>query len=128
VITEVVRLYGYTDSFKEAERTIRALLFGEMVKRAALTLEQYQSDLYHDATWVTENVNGPTEFDFLVRPSGTHIGLYASAPGYAADMARQERAVLYKFVLEEENGSWFARVTTYAASDFPLKGLPEEAV
>jgi hypothetical protein len=50
------------------------LLFGQMVKRAIPVVQEYHSDLYHDAFWLEQNVTGETEFDFLVRTSGTNIG------------------------------------------------------
>lgn len=52
----------------------RALLFGELVTLAEPIVVNYRSDLYHDANWLAEFVNGEYMFYYGVRASGTHIG------------------------------------------------------
>lgn len=64
-----VRLVGWC----EFNDSVRALLFGHMVKLAKPIVQEYQSDLYHDAMWLAENVTGARTFEWLVRPSGTNI-------------------------------------------------------
>jgi hypothetical protein len=71
--TEHVRLYGW-ETFPAAASPVRALLFGELVKRAIGVTRSYLSDLYHDAEFLTENVNGEVTFDWLTRECGTNIG------------------------------------------------------
>lgn len=56
-------------------RVARAPLFGKLVALAFPILERYQSDLYHDALWIEQNVEGPMTFYFSCDESGTMIGL-----------------------------------------------------
>lgn len=55
--------------------SVRAGVFGELVKLAAPVLEHYHSDLFHDAEWLGKYLNGPMEFYFSVDDSGTCIGI-----------------------------------------------------
>lgn len=53
----------------------RALLFGELVKLAAPAIKHYQSDLYHDAMWLSRYLKGASfAFFWSVDESGTTIG------------------------------------------------------
>lgn len=82
--TVTERLTGW-GTFEEL--AVLPLLFGQMVKRAIPVVREYHSDLYHDAHWLAQHVTGETEFDFLVRTSGTNlgesatIGVQIGAPG-----------------------------------------------
>lgn len=51
------------------------LVFGRLVRLAAPVIRRYESDLYHDATWLRTHLAG-TAFTFFwsVGESGTHIG------------------------------------------------------
>ncbi len=55
-------------------RAIRARLFGVLAAKTCRHIEAYHSDLYHDAMWLHDYVDGPTTFFFGVRPTGTHVG------------------------------------------------------
>lgn len=113
--TEKVRLYGWIDDFAEGARPIRAILFGEMVRRATPIMEHFQSDLFHDAIWINENVNGVTAFDWLIRPSGTNL---SANPDPTLNDARigvkigaGEGAAFYRIELISEDGYWSALFT-----------------
>lgn len=113
--TTRIRLYGYVDNFAEGSRPIRALLFGEMVRRAMPVMHEYQSDLFHDALWIEEYVNGPTTFDWLIRPSGTNLSTH---PDPSQNMARigvrigaGDGAVFYVVNVDVDRGMWFATFT-----------------
>lgn len=88
--------------------SIRAGMFGEMVKLAAPVLRAYHSDLFHDALWIAEKVMGPIEFDWLVREMGTHIGETAGiAPRASGD-------IMYRVTLKVERGTWSVTFTPSA--------------
>lgn len=110
--TEKVRLTGW-GTFDELGRSIKALLFGEMVKRATPVVEQYHSDLFHDALWINETVTGPTTIDFLVRTSGTNTGLAGVVPNSAVIGVEigAPGGVFYEIELVTENGMWSAIFT-----------------
>lgn len=60
--------------------SIRAAVFGHMVTLATPIVKHYVSDLYHDATWLTNNVEDEyARFLFAVRETGTSTGM---APEY----------------------------------------------
>lgn len=106
---ESVRLYGWVEDWREAQSPVRALLFGQLVKRTWGVLEHYPSDLYHDAQWVRENVNGPTEFLFMARLNGTDIGDLAQVQ---ERITGSEPRTLYHVALTVERGQWTATFTT----------------
>lgn len=87
ITEQTYRLIGW-GAFEELQEPIRALLFGHMVKLAIPVVQEYLSDLYHEAHWIDENVNGETTFEFLVRHSGTNIGL-PDDPGNSARIGVQ---------------------------------------
>ena len=54
--------------------SVKAGIFGQMVEMAEGVVEHYRSDLFHDATWLQDRVDGtPLTFEFLVRPWGTNV-------------------------------------------------------
>jgi hypothetical protein len=62
---------GEWDDYKS---TIRSTVFGVMIELARDRVKHYVSDLYHDATWLTESLVGPMQFEWIARESGTFIG------------------------------------------------------
>lgn len=106
--TERVRLTGWFD-WEEGKESIRALLFGAMVERAIPVTKHYLSDLYHDAVFVAEKVNGPTTFDWLVRQCGTDLNDTAHTQ---VNLGPGSDAVFYRVTLLAERGLWFADFTT----------------
>ena len=70
-ITPTRSFLCYENMFSNA---VRAHIFGELADLAAPTVKFYRSDLYHDAGWLNNHVNGPTTFFYGVRETGTHIG------------------------------------------------------
>lgn len=67
------RLYGWEPDWAFAQSPVKALLFGHMVRLATPVMHQYQSDLYHDATWLEHKLRPTHTFEWLVRPSGTNL-------------------------------------------------------
>ncbi len=120
-ITEPVRLWGFDE---QIQPPVRSLLFGEMVRRAFHRLEQYQSDLYHDALWLERFVTGPTTFWWLVRDYGTHM---SSDLGYFAHIfaAHGSAGDFYRVDVRNDRGLWFAdftllHVAPSAVADIPM--------
>lgn len=68
---ERVALCGWYDEINDS---VRALLFGEMVKRTIGVVENYHSDLFRDAQWITEHVKDAMVFYWAPRTYGTNIG------------------------------------------------------
>lgn len=64
----------YGSNWDDGCTTIRAKIFGKIVEMANGRILYYQSDLYHDALWINDNVTGPMSFDLIIRESGTWIG------------------------------------------------------
>lgn len=127
--TETVRLYGWT-TFEDGQRPIRALLFGEMVRRATPLMHQFQSDLFHDAVWLEDRLLGEQSFDWLVRPSGTNL---SDEPDPAKNMAHigvgigpGDTAVFYRVRLWCDKGNYPARPEGYWCADFT--SVPLDAV
>lgn len=104
-----VPLYSCDEKFATVARPVRALLFGEMVRRAAPIMEHYQSDLFHDAMWINENVHGECAFDWSIRPTGTCL---SDSPDPATnDVAIAAAAVRYRVELVIERSTWTAIFT-----------------
>lgn len=53
---------------------VRGIMFGQLVARAAPIVAHYHGDFYYDARWISEHVNGPTEFFYGWDNCGTAIG------------------------------------------------------
>jgi hypothetical protein len=108
-----VHLHGLSENFNDMARPVRATLFGEMVRRAAPIIKAYHSDLYHDAEWLTENLNGQTTFDWLVRRSGTHLGVGPQNDGngaliWAYRMGTEPGDQLWRITVRCDRGMWVA--------------------
>lgn len=73
-VTETVRLSAGDLSNPGDARSVRALLFGAMLQRAAPVLKHYRSDLYHDALWVDDHITDAMTWTWLVRECGTNLG------------------------------------------------------
>lgn len=70
---------GQWGTFSELRGSILPRIFGHMVTLASPVVKEYHSDLYHDARWLDENVDGPMIVDYLVRTSGTNLGVSAQS-------------------------------------------------
>jgi hypothetical protein len=104
-----IRLYGWT-KWEDGKWPIRALLYGQMVGRALPVVKFFLSDLYHDAHWINDTVNGPTEFWWMVRLNGTNIGDSAITMEH---ISGSEPRVLYHVALAEADGEWFATFSEF---------------
>ena len=107
--TATIRLFGYDRNWALCGTIVRSHLFGEMVHTTAHIIQSCHFDLYYDAHWLDANVNGPTEFDWLVRAAGTKIG-EAARPAMLAGAGKWAR--LYRVALAETDGEWFVTFTT----------------
>lgn len=81
---------------------VRAHVFGHLVKLADGVLTAYHSDLYHDALWLRDVLNGPMTFCWSVGESGTGIG---------EDEKALYRTHQYRCVVTEERQRWTLTVT-----------------
>lgn len=104
--TEIVRLAGW-GPYEDVASSILPRMFGELLQRAEGVVVEYQSDLYHDAQWLRDNLAETREFDFVVRHSGTSIGPMARV---VKEINRD--AILYHVSVDaDERGQWFATFT-----------------
>lgn len=103
--SETIDLWGWGKEYDSDVLPQR--IFGHLVRLAAPVVKEYHGDLYHDAMWVKETISGPTEFLFLVRHSGTHIGPSAQLMFDSLST----NAVLYRVSLSvDERGRWTLRI------------------
>ena len=56
----------------ELNESTKAMLFGVLAELAWPIIDNYKSDLYHDARWIDE-LTGPATFYFSPRESGTWL-------------------------------------------------------
>jgi hypothetical protein len=97
-------LFGMIQGQDLSDRPVRAAIFGRLVRLAKGTLEQYHSDLYHDALWINEHVTGRLAvFFFSYNEGGTTIGTDGSP-----NLHRDNRYRLVAHI--DERG--FAHLTT----------------
>lgn len=86
--------YGDTDL-----ESIRARVHGELVKLASPVVQHYQSDLYHDASWLqkylTEETVFPWAFFYGVRDTGTSIGT-------DLDLVRYSNTFVYRVTVSND--------------------------
>lgn len=118
--SETVRLIGWIDNHDEAMPQVKARLFGEIVRRAALVVEEYHSDLFSDALRLDKMLTGPCEFDLLLRKHGTHLSFDGDLFNAARGMAVVEHDVvtttLYRVAVRVgvDRGDWWATFTVQA--------------
>lgn len=112
-------IVGQWGTFEELKNSILPRIFGHMVVLASPVVKEYHGDLFHDAEWLRENVNGPMVVDYLVRTSGTNLGVSAQtmraigAPG----------GVYYTLRLQsEDNRVWTLEIEEHA----PLNDHPDD--
>jgi hypothetical protein len=84
--------------------TCRAFVFGEMVELANGRVNQYRSDLYHDALWLNEFLKEEMQFDWVVREWGTFIGTSAANYGIS------DKDLKYRFEIINDNGRWSVNI------------------
>jgi hypothetical protein len=114
-LPEEVRLYGWA-AFDEAAAPIRALLFGQLAERATLITKHYLSDLYVDALWLGENVNGACEFLWMAREWGTDIGNHACIQ--AQIIGPSQPRALYRVKVQDRDGDWWAVFEHLVVAEF----------
>lgn len=74
------------DTFPTHAVSFRAHLFGSLVKRAQEVVQSYVSDLYYDAMWLNDHVDGTNAtFFYSVRQMGTTIGQNVDLVAYGAE-------------------------------------------
>lgn len=66
------RIYG-EEKFSRCADVVRGGIFREMLKLATPTVKHYQSDLYHDAIWLRDEIHGPQVFFWSFDDTGTAI-------------------------------------------------------
>jgi hypothetical protein len=105
---EAIRLTGW---FEQINDSVRALLFGELLKRAQ-PIEHYPSDLYHDAHWIAEHVTGAMTFYWAARTWGSDIGTDRDLVAAAA-----AGKVVYRVELTCDRGEWSVAFTSNDRQD-----------
>lgn len=126
--THVTAKMLYGGSFEDRKTSIRALIFGEMFRLAEGHIEAYRGDLYHDAIWLTENVNGPTSFEWVVRESGTHCE-HSDYIQKVIKMFGDEASLLhFRFdVIEDGSEHWKVVISQAAPSSVDLS-VPDTGI
>ena len=87
---------------------VRPVLFGELVKLATPTLRHYHSDLYYDAKWLDEHVQGVTEFIYSFDDMGTRPVTQKDARELDSYPLRE---VAYWVKVTHDQGVWGASFT-----------------
>lgn len=98
-------------SWDNSSSTIKAVTFGVLVELAEGRMENYRSDLWHDALWIDREITGPITFEWVLRDWGTHIGDAAATFNYGNFGGE---AFKYRFELEDNDGKW--NLTIYEGS------------
>lgn len=114
-----VQLTGWNEEWPQIAESVMACVFGAMVSRSVVVTEHYRSDLFHDATWMREKLQGWMTFDWLVREWGTNI---AESARVGVEIGAGSKAVFYRIKLLHERGMWYALFTTVPLDEVP--GLP----
>lgn len=58
----------------ELTTSVKAILFGEMVRKVSPHVNFYLSDYYHDVHWIDENIKAMATFYYGCRDTGTSLG------------------------------------------------------
>lgn len=98
--------------FDHCSSTLKAMIFGMLVDLSERRLHMYKSDLFHDALWLETKLNGPMEFYWIVRDSGTHMGDEEFVGQVVKAFGSQDHW-LYKLKLDNDNGVWVLNVWEY---------------
>lgn len=115
------RILVYGGDWQSAQSTVRATTFAKMVELAKDKIQYYISDLYHDALWLNQELNGPGEFEWVVRESGTWIGETAKIikEDTYAPFTR------YKFeIREDDNQKWVLDTYESVEEQAPVPEIP----
>ena len=80
------------------------LVFGRLVRLAGPVIKRYESDLFHDATWLVKHVAGRSfTFFWSVGESGTAIGTDEREVTRAADVLGHTGLYRVTVELDERN-------------------------
>src|SRR5262245_27163357 len=102
-------------SFEDGASSIRALFFGTLANLAWPIVEHYRSDLFHDARWIADYVNGPMVLYFACDEWGTAIGTDAAL--IAAYRSNAWRVELIADTREHSTGAaWYVHLTPIAST------------
>lgn len=116
-VSETHRLVGWGSWEDIGEDYVLPRVFGHLVRLAAPVVQEFHSDLYRDAQWLPKNVTGPCEVDFVVRHSGTYLGIngakwnmartYITSP---SNWSKGDR--FYRLALTvDDRGEWSLTIT-----------------
>jgi len=106
--------------FSEMQGSIRALIMGRLVKLSKTTVASYDSDYYHDAMWLAENINdaaaeqainGGYVFHFSFDNCGTWL---STDP--LLGLAREAKYTCRLYATGGEFGNWAWNLAIVAAS------------
>lgn len=124
-LKEKVRLYGWVEECNDA---VRALLFGELVKRALPIRKMYHSDFFHDAVWVNENVRDATEFFYIARDAGSETTRSLDLVKYHSSEIASGIHIIWRVeLLCEQGGEWFVEFTQLSAK-LPEVTIPQKII
>lgn len=120
--TEQLIDFGSAETWTEAKPYMMQRIFGALVKLAAPVVMEYHGDLFHDASFIRDEITGPCTFYFAVRASGTHItfdgGFMRSVA--AANRHPDYRLKMYRMRLVQ--GGTYGRTWYLHADEFLIDG------
>ena len=102
---ETVEHFLTSQTDDELDNSTKALFFGVLADLAWPIVENYRSDLYHDADFVRK-LTGPTEFYYAAAPQGTSIGQTGKDASYRGPD-------VWHIELVRDRYKWIARVTEW---------------
>ena len=103
-LVELAKWHKPTDPFPT---NVTAKLFGHLVQEAMPVLQNYHSDLYHDALWLDRNVTGETTFYYAVDDMGTSIGQERDL------VFSYRKAVQLRVTVTNYDSVWYAQLAAY---------------
>ncbi len=114
----------YGGEWEDIQTTVRANVFAILMDLSNDRVKYYKSDLYHDAIWLSENITGCMQFDWVVRESGTFIG---EVTRYVKDEEWSD-AVRYRFeILVDDSRKWIVNIYEAGSSEETVSWMDRHA-
>jgi hypothetical protein len=99
-------LGNYFEKDSSASQSVKALMFGQLADLAWPIVNNYRSDLFHDAMWIEEFAGKPCTFYFAADDCGTSIGTDLKLVAL-----RSPDNNVWKIELQNKDGAWYLWIT-----------------
>jgi len=99
---ETIMKRATNGDWADAQSTVRAVTFGELAKLAIPAMKAYQSDLFHDAKWIADYVNGPMRFFWGFDEAGTDMN------DRLAGVSRDNKFCV--IISQDERENWYVNI------------------